>query len=693
MPVRFAAGVAALLMLGAAAPAPELAYQIREGQNLNAFVRDRAVAAHLLLRSGEDPRIVVAFPAGNSGVGLWFGHLRTAATWRLDQPPLPMTLHDAKGRMLYGVRAVATIAAPRLEVRQAVLSNVRLLRDYQALGTVPAAVVVAPSTVGATLTYARDRADGAPGYRLSLTVLAGHLDGTTIVAGADGRIRLALTAASGDPPLTPLGGAALLNAAAADDPAARNALTFLSYREKFLAGSWRFNTYFGRDTLMSLRLLLPVLQPQAVEAGLGAVLARLAPDGEAAHEEGLSEFALLEHQRLGDGKGDAPTFDYGMVDTSLMLAPVAAAYLLDRPDGRARARTFMATRFGDTTAAALMVRNARFVVAAGAAFARDPIVANLVPLKGQRLTGQWRDSDEGLGRGRFAYDINAVWLPAALEAIAALTRAGLFDAVLTPADRTALAPAAVMAVVWRAKAPPLFAVTTINADARRAVAAYAHNVGVSPTSALAALGSDDLSYHALSLAADGTPVPVINSDDGFALLFADPAPADLDRAVTAVMRPFPAGLMTDVGLLVANPVLAPPAVQARFSRNAYHGTVVWSWQQALFAAGLERQLRRADLPPAVRAHLQVAQATLWRAITATRQFGSSELWSWAFADGRYTVAPFGASGADVDESNAAQLWSTVYLAVRPPGPRKAPTVSRPVSGSADRVAPSGISPQ
>ena len=69
--------------------------------------------------------------------------------------------------------------------------------------------------------------------------------------------------------------------------AARNTLRFLSYREKFLAGSWRFNTYFGRDTLMSLRLLMPALQPPAIEAGLNSVLARLADDGEVAHEEGI----------------------------------------------------------------------------------------------------------------------------------------------------------------------------------------------------------------------------------------------------------------------------------------------------------------------------------------------------------------------------------------------------------------------
>jgi hypothetical protein len=140
----------------------------------------------------------------------------------------------------------------------------------------------------------------------------------------------------------------------------------------------------------------------------------------------------------------------------------------------------------------------------------------------------------------------------------------------------------------------------------------------------------------------------------------------LERAVTASLRPFPAGLMTDVGMLVANPAFCTPAVQSGFSRNAYHGAVVWSWQQALFAAGLERQLHRSDLSPELRSSLERAQRTLWRVIAATQAQRNSELWSWRFTAGHYEVAAFGAAAADADESNAAQLWSTVYLAVRPP---------------------------
>ena len=91
--------------------------------------------------------------------------------------------------------------------------------------------------------------------------------------------------------------------------------------------------------------------------------------------------------------------------------------------------------------------------------------------------------------------------------------------------------------------------------------------------------------------------------------------------------------------------------------------MVWSWQQALLAAGLERQLRRTDLPAAVRTQLSHAREHLWTVIERSRTLRTSELWSWSYADGHYRVEPFGRSTADADESNAAQLWSTVFLGI------------------------------
>lgn len=653
------AATLAITAATAVAQQAPLAFRIDEGRNINAFLRQGPVAAHLLLRSGSDPRILVAFPAGNSGTGLWFEKTARPVTWRLDQVPTPYS-----SARLHGLRAVASIDAPELRFRQAVLSSVRVLRDYEALGKAPAEILVA----GRAGTWARDRLDGAPGYALSVSGLRGtRIEGDRVKAGPDGRITLAITAATGETPLTPLAGSALLNAQAGSDMRARNALQFLSYREKYLAGSWRFDTYFGRDTLMSLRLLMPVLQPAAVEAGLGAVLARLAANGEVAHEEDIGEFAVLRNMREGRGRVATPIYDYAMVDDDFMLAPVASAWLLGR--GAPRAATFLDGRdAAGRTQGDRLVANFAWVVERTAAFAASPGVDRLVGLKGDRLTGQWRDSEEGLGRGRYAYDVNAVWVPAALDAIVAIDRTGLLKSFGTPAQRATIGRAGAQAAAWHRAAPPLFAVTIPADRAAKAVGDYAGQVGVPARGALAALGTAPVTFNALSLMADGRPVPVLHSDDGFALLFTDPDAAALDRSLTAMMRPFPAGLMTPVGLLVANPAFATRDVQARFGAGAYHGTVVWSWQQAVLAAGLNRQIARTDLPAAVRTKAVAARAQLWRAIQSAGEVRTSELWSWAYRDGGYRVAPFGAQSGDADESNAAQLWSTVFLALQPPAP-------------------------
>ena len=52
---------------------------------------------------------------------------------------------------------------------------------------------------------------------------------------------------------------------------------------------------------------------------------------------------------------------------------------------------------------------------------------NLVALKEGQPVGQWRDSDDGLGGGRYPYDVNTGLMPAALRAIAGLARAGAFE--------------------------------------------------------------------------------------------------------------------------------------------------------------------------------------------------------------------------------------------------------------------------
>jgi hypothetical protein len=667
--------------VNAAEPSAPLQFRITEGRVLNAFYQQGPVAAHLLLSSGTQPRLLVAFPAGNSGVGLWFESTQNPVQWTLGEVNA-LSRPDAKGRALHGIIATASVDGT-LVVHDAVLSSVRVLRDYQIQRTYPAEVKATPTRslprnageggeAANTLQWFRDRADGAPGYALSITLENGEIRGgegaplTLAPSRAGEPLRMRITALTGETPLTPLTGH-LLNSHATKDQRSRDVLAFLSYEEKFLAGSWRFDTYFGRDTLMSLRLLMPALEPEAVEGGLGAVLQRLAPNGEVAHEEDIGEFAVLRHRKQGDPPGDAPIYDYKMIDDDFMLAPVAAAYVFDHQHGRGRTQAFLERRLPNGLSVGdALVRNFVWVAQSAHAFGRKPEAANLISLKPGINVGQWRDSEDGLGGGRYPYDVNAVLVPAAMAAIERFVLSGLLQPYLDKVQREALANAGSMAVVWAREAPKLFRVQLSDADARRHIAAYSAALGLSPAQALSALAGGEVVVSALALDAQYKPIPVVNSDGGFALLLQDPPVEEVEQLVTSMLRPFPAGLLTDAGLLVANPVFADEARQRELGRTAYHGTVTWSWQQALLAAGLERQVARRDLPAETSKKLREAQQRLWSVIAKTRELRASELWSWRYVDGRYQVAPFGQNSGDADESNAAQLWSTVYLAIAPP---------------------------
>ena len=652
--------------LAAAQPPAPLAFRIDEGRNINSFLRDGPVAAHLLLRSGDAPRILVAFPAGNSGVGLWFEQPARPMSWKLLSPPRPIKALDDKQRPLHGIEFEIATETPELRPQGAVLSSVRVLRDYELQRKAPQGVLLAPRVAGERISWSRDRLDGAAGYRLTIDVLDGAtVSATHFNARPRTALRLRVQALTGEAPLTPL--PSLLTSGAREDARARHALEFLSYQEKFLAGSWRFDTYFGRDTLISALLLAPVLEPAAMESALSSVLDRLAPNGEVAHEEDIGEFAVLRNLREGRGRSATPVYDYGMVDDDFMLAPLAARWLLDDARGRARAPEFLARKAASgAPAGAALARNLDWLVERAAAFTNDPRATNLVGIKAGRMTGNWRDSEQGMGRGRYAYDVNAALVPAALDAAARLAASGLLSDYSDAARMRRLERAAASARIWSAQAPRFFRVEIPAARAREAIAAYATEIRVDAEPALRSLGEKPLVFHALSLDAQGRPVPILNSDEGFRLAFTEPGNGELERCVEAIMRPFPAGLMTDIGLLVANPAQAGFTLWRPFDRSAYHGTVVWSWQQALLAAGIERQLRRRDLTASTQTLLRRARSTLWAAIGKSSELRTSELWTWNYLDGQFRIEPFGRRGADADESNAAQLWSTVYLGLTVP---------------------------
>jgi hypothetical protein len=233
---------------------------------------------------------------------------------------------------------------------------VRFLRDFNGGATIPAEIVTAPAVQGSAAQWQRDRIDGAPGYALRITLR----DGGSIATAAGGKLvlraaagshtlKLHVDALSGESPLSPIARAELFAPSVNPDPVSQNVLEFLSFHDKLLAGSWQYDTYFGRDTLISVRMLMPVLEPAAIEAGLTSVLSRLSDDGKVAHEEGIGEFALIDNAKHGRANDATPTYDYKMIDSDYLLAPIAAAWLVD--DARGQARAAATSRNAAATAA------------------------------------------------------------------------------------------------------------------------------------------------------------------------------------------------------------------------------------------------------------------------------------------------------------------------------------------------------
>lgn len=661
------------------APAVEtLTFEIREGHLRNYFYRRGSVAAHLLTTSGTTPRLIVAFPAGNSGVGVWFDAVAAPIELAVDGRLAPVERLDG----LRGVSAVLAASVPSLRINRAFLGYIRSLREY----------VAEPAASGRVPDVIRFRTDAGPPVVLRRTTLDGHaleltlepLDGASASASGAGSIALAaapgsasirmrLTALTDYQPLTPIPSTALLDADANPNPRDLQVLAFLSYRERLLAGSWRFLINFGRDTLMSVRLLMPVLHPEVIEAGLGSVLGLVSPDGAVIGAEEVGEYIPLM-RRLRPTLSLADIYVYADMDNPYLLCLTTAQYLLETPAGRARAAGFLARRTPDGRSFAdALRRNLQLVVRLATPFAESRRATDLVALREGAAVGMWRDSadcasraneyrcNEGLGNGRIPFAINVGLVPAALRAAERLYDSSL----LGPPDPAAAARVRGVRQAWTGVGD-FFRVEVPAEAATARLQAYAREQKLDPTAALASVRGP-VAFSAIALRSTGEPVPVMHTDDGFTMLFDDPSPGYLEQVAANLLRPFPAGLTTPVGVLVANPAyVTDPAIRAKFTRGHYHGTVVWSWQQALLAAGLERQLARRELPPTTLRTLRDAQAALWKAIRATDAMRLSELWTFSVEGDGFRVVPFGQGGGDVTESNAAQLWSTVYLALTPP---------------------------
>ena len=419
------------------------------------------------------------------------------------------------------------------------------------------------------------------------------------------------------PRLEQLNQTEVLNLQSADlvqqQPDQTTSLSFLSYEDKLLAGTWRFLTYFGRDSMISMLLMQPVLsegENGAIEAVIGAVLERInRTDGTVCHEEVIGDYATYLNLKENLTSTE-PRCDYKMVDTDYLLPIAMQSYFVGTETGQQRSETFFnitATFLVENdglTYETLAEITIKKIMNATAAFAAEggQVIENLIHLRPDEPVGEWRDSNNGLGGGRIPYDVNAALVPAGLRAIGALSRAGFFanhPEWSETADR--------YAQVWEDSTLAFFQISVPQSEAVSLVQSYVADGNLSiPANTNNITG--EVTYYGVALNSTVSPpsnapspvVPVMNTDDCFRHFFLNTThqaqlSAFLNQTADHILNPFPVGLASDVGLFVANPAYAGDAsFAAGFSRGDYHGTVVWGWQLAMMGAGLGRQLGRCS---------------------------------------------------------------------------------------------------
>jgi hypothetical protein len=639
------------IMLTGSSLAQSPTYVIEEGGQTNVFLDDQRAQTHALLRDG---RLVLAFPAENSGMGVWFeGKMEMLPSSLLS---LPSSANSQT------VEVSLRVLEPTV-VRKVVLDSIRALRDEsEGVNTAVALEKARGSRQSEDLTalgsgsyaarFRREQrfvAADAGAFELEVAPCRRDNDGNIVLD----RGTVTVTARLPFKPMQRFLPTELyrpdylksLNRSPGRVDDSLRALEFLVRREKMMAGSWRFLTYFGRDTLISLAMLEPILSDQALKAGIESVLERLSPEGMVAHEEDIGPWAEWRHLQAGESKGLEPVYDHKMIDDDLLL-PVLLAKLQENGRG-----AVLDGLLANPKSREAVLRNADYVLAL---LSKE----ELIRLNPGESTGDWRDSHEGLGGGVYPASVNADLALPTLDALVML-----YASTEAP---TRLAQAEALRPVWQTLAASYW-IELSPSEVRSRLKSFAATLPDSQratfenlTQARPDLLQAPFRFPVLSFNDDMSPVVVPHTDVAFTLFYGHPSQQQLDATLSLLERPFPFGLATPAGPLVASPVFSTdPGHYRSLGFGQYHDLVVWSWPSAMLQFGLLRQQGRF---PSLDSRIDGVLTQIRQSEDRVGALATSELWAVGLADG-ITWRAYGVAG-DQAESNALQLWSTVYPALQ-----------------------------
>lgn len=280
----------------------------------NYFLSDCHAASQVVITSPRadsnlsiiGARLLVAWPAGNSGIVSYFeptsgvnGSLSLALMNSTAGSPLGPVYQPAVqgGNATVGVSGEIQLNSSAM-LTVAILGSIRTIRDFTEGPSllrpqIQSAIKYSKSANGG-VTLTRLWLDNITTTTLSFVPMTTSqnisISNTTVTFDAGNYM---FNASFNYPQLTPFATQQVLNTESqgliTQEPTQASALTFLSYTTKLLAGGWRFLTYFGRDSMIAALLLDPVLSVgtnSSVEAVLAGVLERInRTDGSVCHEE------------------------------------------------------------------------------------------------------------------------------------------------------------------------------------------------------------------------------------------------------------------------------------------------------------------------------------------------------------------------------------------------------------------------
>jgi len=498
-------------------------------------------------------------------------------------------------------------------------------------------------------------------------------------------------------------------------------MELLSSEEKLMAGLPNFATYFGRDTMMSSLMMEPIWQGTMLEHAIGSVLNKLAPDGEASHEEALGGQAIKENADKYDKLIDeylqnknsavldqaAATLknlqrtneNYRMVDDDFQLPVLVGRYIKRTDLSNEQKRDFLLRESRqDVPFITLIVRNLIYVVKKANPYVESPIATNLVSFpyeNGRYLSSSWRDSEVGYARGRFAMDVNTIWVPEALESI---------NDIFSEFSKIGFDSADIESRVPEFRGTKLQSFVADSAKLRNAIEIWRNSVqhfkvhldeeqirkGVKAklewlpeiernywAGVLANTTTDkkDLDFLALSLDENGKPIPIVNTDTATLIFIEDftdqilqgkKTPEDVSAITYTFGAPYPVSLFVEgLGPLCANDTFASPEVWEMFKKDLYHSPrVVWGREVNLIMLGLLKQIDMAyDGDKLKDEKLSTYVADLRKALKKTMDaveasgLKHNELWTYKIDEKGFLPVRYGTS-SDV------QLWNLTDLSVQ-----------------------------